>query len=231
MRSSRLRRESTPYLWGHFGVSDHLVWLWLFLLGAYHGINPGMGWLFAVALGLQERSARAVLRAVIPLTLGHVASVSIVVLLAVIAALTFPHAIVHRVAGGLLLAFGVYRLVRARHPRWVGMRVGFWGLALWGLLMSSAHGAGLMLLPFVTGSRAMLQGAMPMPAGGAMHGPYALGWLMVGVHTLGYVVTMTAVALVIYQKVGVSFLRTAWFNVDLVWAIALLVSGVIALLT
>jgi hypothetical protein len=209
-------------------VSDHL-WLWLFLLGAYHGINPGMGWLFAVALGLQERSARAVLRAVIPLTLGHVVSVSIVVLLAVLAALTFPHAIVHRAAAGVLLAFGVYRLVRVRHPRWVGMRVGFWGLALWGLLMSSAHGAGLMLLPFVTGSRAMMQGAMPMP--GAMNGPYALGWLMVGVHTLGYVVTMTAVALVIYQKVGVSFLRTAWFNMDLVWAVALLVSGFIALMT
>jgi protein-S-isoprenylcysteine O-methyltransferase Ste14 len=209
-------------------VSDHL-WLWLFLLGAYHGINPGMGWLFAVALGLQERSARAVLRAVIPLTLGHVVSVSIVVLLAVLAALTFPHAIVHRAAAGVLLAFGVYRLVRVRHPRWVGMRVGFWGLALWGLLMSSAHGAGLMLLPFVTGSRAMMQGAMPMP--GAMNGPYALGWLMVGVHTLGYVVTMTAVALVIYQKVGVSFLRSAWFNMDLVWAVALLVSGFIALMT
>jgi hypothetical protein len=209
-------------------VSDHL-WLWLFLLGAYHGINPGMGWLFAVALGLQERSARAVLRAVIPLTLGHVVSVSIVVLLAVLAALTFPHAIVHRAAAGVLLAFGVYRLVRVRHPRWVGMRVGFWGLALWGLLMSSAHGAGLMLLPFVSGSRAMMQGAMPMP--GAMNGPYALGWLMVGVHTLGYVVTMTAVALVIYQKVGVSFLRTAWFNMDLVWAVALLVSGFIALMT
>lgn len=209
-------------------MSDHL-WLWLFLLGAYHGINPGMGWLFAVALGLQERSARAVLRAVIPLTLGHVVSVSIVVLLAVLAALTFPHAIVHRAAAGVLLAFGVYRLVRVRHPRWVGMRVGFWGLALWGLLMSSAHGAGLMLLPFVTGSRAMMQGAMPMP--GAMNGPYALGWLMVGVHTLGYVVTMTAVALVIYQKVGVSFLRTAWFNMDLVWAVALLVSGFIALMT
>jgi hypothetical protein len=209
-------------------VSDHL-WLWLFLLGAYHGINPGMGWLFAVALGLQERSARAVLRAVIPLTLGHVVSVSIVVLLAALAALTFPHAIVHRAAAGVLLAFGVYRLVRVRHPRWVGMRVGFWGLALWGLLMSSAHGAGLMLLPFVTGSRAMMQGAMPMP--GAMNGPYALGWLMVGVHTLGYVVTMTAVALVIYQKVGVSFLRTAWFNMDLVWAVALLVSGFIALMT
>jgi hypothetical protein len=212
-------------------VSDHLVWLWLFLLGAYHGVNPGMGWLFAVALGLQERSARAVLRAIVPLTLGHVASVSIVVLLAVLAALTFPHAIVHRAAAGLLLAFGVYRLVRARHPRWVGMRVGFWGLALWGLLMSSAHGAGLMLLPFVTGSRAMLQDAMPMPAAGGIHGAYALGWLMVGVHTLGYVVPMTAVALVIYQKVGVSFLRTAWFNVDLVWAIALLVSGIITLLT
>jgi hypothetical protein len=189
-----------------------------------------MGWLFAVALGLQERSTSAVLRAIVPLALGHLASVAVIVLVAVAAAAEFPHVIVQRVAAGVLLGFGAYRLIRVRHPRWVGMRVGFWGLALWGLLMSTAHGAGLMLVPFVTAAPAMAHASMPMPAAPA-HPAYAIGWLMISVHTLGYLIAMTAVAFVIYTKIGVSFLRTAWFNVDLVWAIALLVTGVIALVT
>jgi hypothetical protein len=207
---------------------SHGVWLALFLLGCYHGINPGMGWLFAVALGLQERRTTAVLRAIVPLVLGHVVSVALVVLLAALAAFEFPHAVVHRVAAGVLLTFGAYRLIRARHPRWVGMQVGFWGLVLWGFLMSSAHGAGLMLLPFVLANAPAPMG-MPMPD--ALHAQFAQGWLMIAVHTLGYVVALTAVALVVYVRFGVSFLRTAWFNVDLVWGVALLVTGAIALFT
>ena len=208
------------------------MWLAVFLLGCYHGVNPAMGWLFAVALGLQERSSAAVLGAVVPLVLGHLASVALIVLILVFAATEFPHAIVHRLAGAILLAFGAYRLVRARHPRWVGMRVGFWGLVLWGFLVSTAHGAGLMLAPFVTGASAATQSAMGMPMPPApSHGSYALGALIVSVHTLGYLIALTAVALVIYTKVGVSFLRTAWFNMDIVWAAALLASGAITLLT
>lgn len=211
-------------------MKAHFVWIALFLLGCYHGINPAMGWLFAVALGLQERSTAAVLRAIVPLTLGHIASVAVIVLLAVLAVAQLPGPVVHYAAASVLLAFGLYRLIRLRHPRWVGMRVGFWGLALWGFLMSSAHGAGLMLVPFVTVAPAISGGAMAMPmAPNAAHAPYALGWLMIVVHTLGYLATMTAVALVVYLKFGVSFLRTAWINVDLVWAIALLVTGIIAL--
>ncbi|MGC1382042.1 MAG: hypothetical protein WA814_13590 [Candidatus Baltobacteraceae bacterium] len=205
----------------------------LFLLGCYHGANPGMGWLFAVALGFQERSTLAVLRAIVPLTLGHLVSVALVILLAVFAAVEFPHAIVHGVAAGVLLSFGIYRLVRARHPRWVGMRVGFWGLALWSFVMSTAHGAGLMLVPFVTASHVLAPGAMhmPMPAAAPAAAGYGFGWLIISVHTLGYLIAMTAIALVVYTKLGVGFLRTAWFNVDLVWALALLVAGVVALLT
>jgi hypothetical protein len=208
------------------------VWVALFLLGCYHGINPGMGWLFAVALGLQEHSTAAVVRAIVPLTVGHVVSVAGVVVLAVFATLTFPHAIVHDGAAAVLFGFGIYRLMRVRHPRWVGMRVGFWGLVLWSLLMSTAHGAGLMLVPFVTASAPVAHGAMhmPMPASSGAH-EYTLGWLMVAVHTLGYVLAMTAVAVVVYARVGVSFLRTGWFNVDLVWALALLVTGVFALVS
>lgn len=214
-------------------MNDRYVWLALFLLGCYHGLNPAMGWLFAVALGLQERSIAAVVRAILPITLGHVISVTIVVLLAAFATVSFPHALVHGIAAALLISFGTYRLARSRHPRWVGMRVGFWGLTFWGFLMASAHGAGLMLVPFVTAAPANAQSAMSMPMPRIHHaqGQYLAGLLMVGTHTLGYVLTMTAIALVVYAKFGVSFLRRAWLNVDIVWAGALILAGVVALFT
>jgi hypothetical protein len=209
-------------------MSDRFVWIALFFLGCYHGINPGMGWLFAVALGLQEHSTTAVFRAIAPIAIGHVLSVAIVVGLGLWAAAEFPHAAVHRAAGVLLLAFGLYRVLRLRHPRWVGMRVGFWGLTLWGFLMASAHGAGLMLLPFVTPRDATMSNmAMPTAANASL----LTGWLMIGVHTLGYLFAMGVVAFVVYKFLGVSFLRSAWLNVDLIWAIALFITGVIALLT
>ena len=190
-----------------------------------------MGWLFAVALGFQERSLRAAVRAIIPITLGHVASVAAVVTLAAVAAWSFPSGLVHVAAGAILLSFGAYRIVRARHPRWVGMRVGFWGLTFWGFLMASAHGAGLMLVPFVTASSAFAHSAMsmPMPRVHPAEGRLPAALLMIGVHTLGYVLTTTAIAVAVYAKFGVSFLRRAWFNVDLVWALALIVAGFVAL--
>lgn len=214
-------------------MSDRLVWLTLFLLGCYHGLNPGMGWLFAVGLGFQDRSRMAVLRAIVPLALGHLVSVALIVLVAIYAAAALPHRAVHFAAAGILIGFGIYRLVRARHVRWVGMRVGFWGLTLWGFLMSSAHGAGLMLLPFVVAGRTNAASgmAMPMPGFQAAHRALYTGWLMVGVHTLGYVLTATAIALFVYSKIGVRFLRTGWVNLDLVWAAALILTGLIALVT
>jgi hypothetical protein len=214
-------------------VSDRLVWLTLFLLGCYHGLNPGMGWLFAVGLGFQDRSAMAVVRAIVPLALGHILSVALIVLVTIYAAAALPHRAVHFAAAAILIGFGLYRLVRARHIRWVGMRVGFWGLALWGFLMSSAHGAGLMLLPFVVAGRTNAANgmAMPMPGIQAAHGALLTGWLMVGVHTLGYALTATVIALVVYTKIGVRFLRTGWVNLDLVWAAALILTGLIALVT
>ncbi len=216
-------------------MSDRLIWLTLFLLGCYHGLNPGMGWLFAVGLGFQDRKATAVLRAIVPLALGHIISVALVVLVAVYVAAALPHRWVHVAAAAILIGFGIYRLVRARHIRWVGMRVGFAGLTLWGFLMSSAHGAGLMLLPFVMGARAVDPSGMvmPMPTPGehSAHAALLTGATMVGVHTLGYVFSATAVALLVYAVVGVRFLRTAWVNLDLVWAAALILTGVIAFVT
>ena len=209
-------------------MASYYPWLGVFLLGCYHGINPAMGWLFAVAIGLQERKSAAVLRSIIPLTLGHIASVGAVVIVTVVAAAQLPHSAVRIGAAAILLTFGISRLVRVRHPRWVGMRVGFWGLALWSLLMSSAHGAGLMLVPFVTAMHAARDSmGMPMPAPPPQYGA---GLVMVALHTLGYALTTLVIAMAVYVRFGVSFLRTAWFNVDVIWAAALIVSGLVTLL-
>jgi hypothetical protein len=208
-------------------LSPYYPWLGVFFLGCYHGINPAMGWLFAVAIGLQERSAAAVLRSIVPLTLGHIASVGAVVLVTVLAAAELPHAAVRIGAATILLAFGISRLVRVRHPRWVGMRVGFWGLALWSLLMSSAHGAGLMLVPFVTAAHGATNAmSMPMPAPPPQYGA---GIAIVALHTLGYAISTLAIALAVFVRFGVNFLRTAWFNIDLIWAAALIASGLVTL--
>ena len=211
------------------------AWMWpaLFALGCYHGINPGMGWLFAVALGLQEKSERAVFAALPPIALGHVVSVGLIVALAAVAQQTLPADALRYGAAALLVSFGVYRLVRARHVRWVGMRVGFWGLSAWSFLMATGHGAGLMLLPFLSG--AAHQGSFVHMGGmSALYGVSAIVpaspslWAgAVAVHTFGYLVTMIAIAWIVFTRVGVTFLRTAWFNFDLAWAMALILSGVL----
>src|SRR5689334_11333419 len=124
-----------------------MPWLTLALLGAYHGVNPGMGWLFAVALGLQEKSSGAVRRALVPIALGHAASIGLTVALLGVGLASVPAAALRWLTAAALVAFGVLKLVRPRHPRWVGMRVGFRDLTWWSFLMATAHGAGLMLLP------------------------------------------------------------------------------------
>jgi hypothetical protein len=207
----------------------------LFLLGAYHGLNPAMGWLFAVALGLQERTGRAVVNSLLPLGLGHLLSVAAVVGIALMAQLTFPIGTVKILAASALIGFGLYRLVRRRHPRWVGMRVGSHDLTLWSFLMASAHGAGLMLLPFIMGGY-----HQAMPSGHEHHlmavgdisispGMAAQWWFPVGLHTLGYLLATAALALVVYHKVGVAVLRRAWFNLELLWVGALLAAGILIL--
>jgi hypothetical protein len=195
-------------------------WATLFLLGAYHGINPGMGWLFAVALGMQEHSSRAVLRSLVPITLGHALAIGVVVLIAGLIQIVLPLNRVKIVVACLLVALGVYRVIRSRHFQWGGMRVEFVELTAWSFLMASAHGAGLMVLPVV------LQMAAPMHH---MHGPGMTGLGATLVHTLGYLTVTAAVAMIVYQKVGLAVLRKAWFNLDLVWAVALIATGCVAL--
>ena len=202
------------------------AWLILFALGAYHGLNPAMGWLFAVSLGLQEKSGRAVWRALPPLALGHLASMSAVVAVFGVLQIGLSNGLVRIVAAVVLLGFGIMKLVSSRHPRWAswtGMRVGFRDLTIWSFLMATAHGAGLMLLP-VLFSLPAGQHSEHMHAGAAMPQPWLIA---VAVHTVAYLATAGAIALVVYRFVGVAFLRRAWFNLDLLWGMALVIAGVI----
>ena len=210
------------------------LWPWLVLvgLGAFHGINPGMGWLFAVALGLQEKSQRAVRRALLPIALGHAVSIGVVVLAVGLLQAVLPEQVLRYLCAALLGVFGLWRLVRARHPRWVGMRVGFRDLMLWSFLMASAHGAGLMLVPLLLqwpvpdASHARLMAAL-WPQAAATSPVLVLA--AVSVHTLSLFLVTSAVALLVYEKLGVAFLRHAWFNLDVLWAAALFIAGVMAL--
>jgi len=206
-------------------------WQSMWLRGTYHGLNPGMGWLFAVALGMQECSARAVWRALPPLALGHALAVGAVLAVAVLVGTVVPVATLKLTIATALMTLGVYRLWRHQHPRFGGMRVGFRDLTIWSFLMASAHGAGLMLLPFVIPLPAeALAASHAHGAHAARAGASALGGPAVAVHTLAYFVTIAVAAPVVYRKLGLRLLRTAWFNLDWFWAMALVVTGAIVLL-
>ncbi len=193
-------------------------------LGVFHGLNPAMGWLFAVAIGLQRSSRWALLGAIAPLAFGHEASVGMVVLLVQEARLVASEGVVRVAAAGLLLAVAIWKLWRpGRHVRWVGMRLSYPELALWSFLMSSAHGAGLMLFPFVF-TNALEGDGDPLAAGALSAG------LAGGVHTLAMATGAAASALVVYEVAGLRVLPRAWLDLDRVWALALVAGGVATLL-
>ena len=207
----------------------------VFGLGMFHGINPAMGWLFAVALGLQDQKRAAVLRALPPMVVGHALSVGIIIAAVLVARVSLPPRTLKIVAAAILFVFGLYRLLRSRHPNWVGMRVGFGDLTLWSFVMASAHGAGLMLVPFFLQSQAPGEGhhheAHQMHAWAfANFSAPSLLFAAIVVHTLGYLVTTALVAIVVYEKLGIAILRHAWFNIDFVWMLALMITGVFILL-
>ena len=205
-------------------------WYALVFLGAYHGINPGMGWLFAVALGMQQGSARGVWRALPPIALGHAAAVVVVLVIAAVARLVVPLAALNVLVAAVLMSLGVYRLWRHRHPRFGGMQVGFRDLALWSFLMASAHGAGLMVLPFVMPTATTIAAAEHHHAPHAGEAAAIVAATAVALHTMAYFSVMVLAAWFVYRKLGLSLLRKAWFNMDWLWAGALVVTGMVVLL-
>jgi hypothetical protein len=208
-------------------VNDAGSWRWpaLLLLGAYHGINPGMGWLFAVALGMQERRRAAVAWSLVPITLGHALAIAGAVAVAGVLGTVLSPGHVKLIVASVLFAFGGYRLMRHRHPKGGGMRVGFRDLTLWSFLMASAHGAGLMVLPVLFGLSTGEHGGHA-----ARTQSLSVASLAVGIHTAGYLAVTALVAAIIYERVGLAVLRKAWVNMDLIWSGALVISGLLTLI-
>ena len=202
------------------------------MLGAYHGIDPSMGWLFAVALGLQDKRRARVWSALIPIAIGHLLSIAIVVAIVGGLRLAFFNPDYLRFIGAAaLIGFGLFRLIWPRaHPRWVAMRVNSAELGLWSFLMASAHGAGLMLFPILMkvmpASHAMMHHHHAMPALGTT---FMTGAMVVIVHTSAMLLVMGTIAIVIYEKVGLAILRSAWINLDLIWAGALILAGLLSM--
>ena len=197
-------------------------------LGAFHGINPGMGWLFAVALGMQERRRGAVLRALVPLGAGHALAVAGAVGAALAVGSVIPLGWLRWPLAGVLVSLGILRFFRHRHPRWARMRVSMSGLAAWSFLMATAHGAGLMVVPVFVGMSMTGEGGhthhMAATQAGAGTALFATG-----LHAVAYLAVTAFIALLVFEKLGVGILRRAWLNLDLIWAAALIATGTLSL--
>jgi multisubunit Na+/H+ antiporter MnhC subunit len=214
----------------HVGLTSTILWLML-LLGAYHGLNPGMGWLFAVALGMQEQKGSAVARSLIPIAVGHAVAIGSVVLTSVFLGMTLPLTVIRYLVAALLVGMGIYCLVRHRHARWVRMQVGFRDLTVWSFLMASAHGAGLMVVPVLLRSNTVEAQSRISGHNHISHTVTPLaGMLATGVHTVAYLAVTGLLAWVVYRKLGLALLRKAWLNFDLVWAAALVATGLVTIL-
>ena len=214
----------------HAGLNSTMLWLVL-LLGAYHGLNPGMGWLFAVALGMQEQKGSAVARSLVPIAIGHTVAIGSVVLTAAFLGMALPLVAIRYSVAAILVALGIFCLVRHQHPRWVRMQVGFRDLTVWSFLMASAHGAGLMVVPVLLGSNTVE--AQARMAGHNHISPAVTplaGIIATGVHTIAYLAVTGLVAWVVYRKLGLALLRKTWFNFDLLWAVALVATGLVTFL-
>src|SRR5215216_2554201 len=220
--------------------------LTMMAFGAYHGLNPGMGWLFALSIGLQNRSERAIWRSLLPIAAGHASSLALVAGLVFVSAHYISTPMLQITTALILIGFGVYKIFNYyRHPRWVGMQVGMRDLTWWSFLMATAHGAGLMIAPLVLSLSmpADAMDGMPQASAATMVGEHAhhhhaamgvgmglnldvtLGILF---HTVAMLAVMALVAWFVYKKFGLRILRSHWINFDLIWAASLLIAGAVA---
>jgi hypothetical protein len=206
-----------------------MAWPWVTLvgLGAFHGVNPAMGWLFAVALALHRGRRAVVFESLLPIALGHALAVAVVAVTVTTLGMTVSLDAVRVLAGVALLGWAFYHAVYgSRHRVRIGMRTGMAGLAVWSFMMASAHGAGLMLVPAL----------LPLGGVGASHGHATMGGSLltalaaVGVHTLAMLAVTGAIAVVVHEWVGLAFLRRGWINLDRFWTAALVVTGSLLIL-
>jgi hypothetical protein len=203
-------------------MGDLSPWLVLASLGAFHGLNPAMGWLFAVALGLNRQDGRLVVLALAPIALGHALSIALVAIAVVILGLVIDYRLLQLAAGVMLIGWALYHALygHSRRVR-VGMGTGLAGLVLWSFLMATGHGAGLMLVPV------LIPLCLAATPGGELlaEGSLTISLAAVAVHTAAMLAVTGLIAVAVYRWIGLSFLRRGWINLDLVWTAALAAAG------
>jgi hypothetical protein len=217
-------------------VKDAWPYIVLGLLGAYHGINPAMGWLFAVAIGMQERSRRAVLRSLVPIAIGHECSILLIAGLVLGLGLLADSSTLHMAAGATLIVFGIFRFIRPHaHFRWTSMTVNRRELGWWSFLMSTAHGAGLMVAPVLisAGAAASARASSDHELQHVQTASLSVvgGGLALLLHVASMILVMGVVAIVVYDRLGVAIVRQAWLNTEWLWASAFVLAGVATLFT
>ncbi|MDF2998664.1 MAG: hypothetical protein K0R27_4301 [Xanthobacteraceae bacterium] len=205
-------------------MTDPSPWLVLAGLGAFHGINPAMGWLFAVALGFNRDSRRVVWLSLIPIAAGHAFSIAVVLAAVLALGTVLDRRLLDMSAGIVLLGWAFYyALYGHRHRVRVGMRTGMGGLALWSFMMATGHGAGLMLVPVLI---PLCLSASPAPEL-VSAGSLSISLAAVAVHTGAMLAVTAAIAGVVYEWLGLGFLRRGWINLDLIWVAALAATGLL----
>lgn len=208
------------------------AWLWAAIVasGLYHGFNPGMGWPLAVAAGMMDRNARALLAALVPLSAGHLLAMLVMLLpFAMLLALVQWAPQIQVAAGLLVVGYGALRLVYPRHPRMLA-RIRPAQLALWSFVVAIAHGAGLMLVPIYLGLCESAGLDTGHEAAATLVGAnLGMALIVSVVHSLAMIAAGGSAAWLVYRYLGLQYLSRSWFNLDRVWAVSLIVVGAIAL--
>jgi hypothetical protein len=201
-------------------------WLVLAGLGAFHGLNPAMGWLFAVALGLHRNSRKIVLMSLVPIAIGHTVSIAIVAMAVVAFGLVADQRLLETAAGIVLIGWAAYHAAYGhRHRVRIGMQTGMVGLGVWSFLMATAHGAGLMLVPV------LIPLCLSGPAGElTAAGSLPMAMAAIGTHMAAMLAVILVIAVSVYEWFGLAFLRRGWINFDLIWMAALATTGIILIL-
>ncbi len=214
------------------------LWLTIVAIGLYHGLNPAMGWPLAVANGMAERRTGAVFATLLPLGGGHFAAMAVALVPFALLSWYVEWSRAIRIgAGALVVLFGLFRLIERRHPRALA-RIRPTRLAWWSFLMATAHGAGLMLLPFMlglcvtapsaveaTGAAGTLDMAHATLVDQLARSNLAVAVSVAAAHTLAMMLAGLVMAWLVYRYLGLRFLRRAWLNLDAVWGASLIVAG------
>ena len=206
------------------------LWLAVVASGLYHGVNPGMGWPLAVSAGLMERSSRALIAALWPLAVGHLLAMLVVILpFALLAALVEWQQQIRIGASLLVIAFGIFLLVNPRHPRALA-RIPPTRLGVWSFAVAIAHGAGFMLVPIYLGlCRTIDSDSGHEAAGVLISGNLGIAMLVSVVHGAAMIATGGILAWLVYRYLGLKFVSRSWFNLDVTWAVALILVGALSL--